>query len=96
MKWENRIINVEEHANSPQFNKQDNARAPLRLSESFFDVLVVIIVGNTKLYGHSEKADISLEISNEILWLFSGMLFLRGCNMFSDRKINWETSPELL
>ena len=41
MKWENRNVNVEEHANSPQFNKQEDAGAPLRLSESFFvDVLV--------------------------------------------------------
>ena len=44
MKWENRNVNVEEHANIPQFNKQDDAGAPLRLSESFFvDVLVDMI-----------------------------------------------------
>ena len=96
MKWENRNINVEEHANGPHFNKQHNAGAPLRLSESFFvDVLVDMIVGNTKLYGHSEKAAISLEISNETFCLFSGMVLLRGCHMLSDRKIYWETSPEL-
>ena len=87
MKWENRNINVEEHANGPHFNKQHNAGAPLRLSDSFFvDVLVDMIVGNTKLYGHSEKADISLDISNETLWLFSGMLFLRGSICFQTVK----------
>ena len=51
-----------EHANSPQLKKQDDARVPLGFSESFFvDVLVDMVVGNTKLYGHIEKAD-SLEI----------------------------------
>ena len=39
---------------------------PLRLLELFFDnVLVVMIVGYTKLYSHRQKADIiSLEITN--------------------------------
>ena len=63
MKWENRNVNVEEHANSPQFKKQDDAGAPLRLSESFFvDVLVdVMCWQHQELYSHSEKADIVLK-----------------------------------
>ena len=41
MKWENRNVNVEVDANSPQFNKKNDAGTPLRLSESFFvNVLV--------------------------------------------------------
>ena len=100
MNWKNRnvnVVNVAEHANSPQFNKPDDTGAPLRLSDSFFvDVLVDMIVGNTKFYGHSEKTDISLEISNKTFYLLSGMLLLRGCHMLPDRKIYWETSSELL
>ena len=76
-------------SNSPQFNKPDDAGSPLRLSESFF-------CWQQKLYGHSEKADISLEISNETFCLFFGMLLLRECHMLPHRKIYWETSPELL
>ena len=37
-------------------------RIPLRLFESLFDnALIDIIVGYTKLYGHTQKADTSLE-----------------------------------
>ena len=36
---------------------------PLRLFESIFlDVLIDMIIGYTKLYGHREKADTSFEI----------------------------------
>ena len=97
MKWENRNVNVVEQANSPQFNEPDNVGAPLRLFESsFVDVLVDMIVGNTKLYSHSKKTDISLEISNETCRLFSGMLLLSGCLMLPDRKMFWERSFQLL
>ena len=57
MKWRNCDINVLEQVNIPQF-----IGTPLRLSESFFvNMLVDMIVGYTKLYGHREKADTSLE-----------------------------------
>ena len=52
--------------NIPKFSKLDDIVTPLRVSELFFDnVLVDIIVGYTKLYSHREKADISFEITNE-------------------------------
>ena len=48
----------------------------LRLLKLFFlDGLVDIIVGNTKLYSHKEKADISFETNG----LFLSMLLLSGC-----------------
>ena len=57
MKWRNCDINVLEQVNIPQF-----IGTPLRLFESFFvNMLVDMIVGYTKLYGHREKADTSLE-----------------------------------
>ena len=62
MKWENRDINVLQQANIPQFNRLDNIGTPLRLFESFFvNMLVHMIAGYIKLYGHREKADTSLE-----------------------------------
>ena len=62
MKWENRNNNVVEHANSPQFNKPDDAGAPLRLSESFFvGVLVDMIVGNTKCTVIARKQPLVLK-----------------------------------
>ena len=46
----------------------DNIVTSLRLLELFFDdVLVDMIVGYTKLYSHTKKADISFEIINEKL-----------------------------
>ena len=45
--------------------------APLRLLELFFDdVLVDMIVCYTRLYSHREKADFSIEITNETIGLF--------------------------
>ena len=62
MKWENCDINVLQQANIPQFNRLDNIGTPLRLFESFFvNMLVDMIAGYTKLYGHREKADTNLE-----------------------------------
>ena len=62
MKWENRDIIVLEQTNIPQFSKLDDIRIPHRLFESFFvNMLVDIIVGYIKLYGHRQKADTSLE-----------------------------------
>ena len=62
MEWENCDINVLQQANIPQFNRLDNIGTPLRLFESFFvNMLVDMIAGYTKLYGHREKADTSLE-----------------------------------
>ena len=49
-------------ASIPLFSKLSDTGTPLRLFESFFvDVLVDMIVGYTKLYGHREKANTSLE-----------------------------------
>ena len=62
MEWENCDINVLQQANIPQFNRLDNIGTPLRLFESFFvNMLVDMIAGYTKLYGHREKADTNLE-----------------------------------
>ena len=62
MKWENRDINVLQQANIPQFNRLDNIGTPLTLFKSFFvNMLVDMIAGYTKLYGHREKADTNLE-----------------------------------
>ena len=62
MKWENRDIIVLEQTNIPQFSKLDDIGIPLRIFESFFvNMLVDIIVGYIKLYGHRQKADTSLE-----------------------------------
>ena len=62
MKWENRDIIVLEQTNIPQFSKLDDIGIPHRLFESFFvNMLVDIIVGYIKLYGHRQKADTSLE-----------------------------------
>ena len=62
MKWENGDINVLEKVNIPKFSKFYNIETHLRLFESFFaDVLVDMIVGDTKLNGYRKKADLSLE-----------------------------------
>ena len=62
MEWENCDINVLQQANIPQFNRLDNIGTPLRLFESFFvNMLVDMIVAYTKLYGHREKTDTSIE-----------------------------------
>ena len=62
MKWENRDIDVLEQTDIPQFSKLDDIGTPLRLFESFFvNMLVDMIVGCIKLYGHREKADTNLE-----------------------------------
>ena len=62
MKWENRDINVLQQANIPQFNRLDDIGTPLKPFKSLFvNLLFNMIVGYTKLYGHREKADTSLE-----------------------------------
>ena len=63
MKWKNCDINVSQQANIPQFNRLDDIGTPL--PELFFvNILIDMIVGYTKLYGHREKADTSLENSS--------------------------------
>ena len=67
----------------------------LRLLKLFFDdVLVDMIFGYTKLYSHREKADISFEITNEKIHLFSSILLLSGCYKLPDRKMYWEATPD--
>ena len=67
----------------------------LRLLKLFFDdVLLDMIFGYTRLCSHREKADISFEITNEKIRLFSSILLLIGCNKLPDRKMHWETTPD--
>ena len=62
MKWKNCDIDVLQQANIVQFNRLDDIGIPLRLFELFFvNMLIDMIVGYTKLYGHREKVDTSLE-----------------------------------
>ena len=66
----------------------------LGLLKLFFDdVLVDMTFGYTKFYSHREKADISFEITNEKIRLFSSILLLIGYNKLPDRKMHWETTP---
>ena len=63
-KWENHDINNVGQANIPKFRDSTfhYIGTPLRLFESIFvDVLVNMIIGYTKLYGHREKADTRFE-----------------------------------
>ena len=55
-----------------------------------------MIVGYTKLYSHREKTGISFEITNEKICLFLSMLLFSGCHKLPDRKMYWETIPEIL
>ena len=67
----------------------------LKLLKLFFDyVLVDMIFGYTKLCSHKEKADISFQITNEKISLFSTMLLLSGCFKLPDRKMYWEATPD--
>ena len=87
MKWNNRDIYVVEQANIQKMSKLDDIGSPLRLFEHCF--LVDMIAGYNELYGHSEKADTSFEITNEIFRLFFAMLLLRVCHKLPDRKTYW-------
>ena len=53
-----------------------------------------MIFGYTKLYNHREKADISFEITNEKIRLFSSLLLLSKCHKPPDRKMYWEATPD--
>ena len=67
----------------------------LRLLKLFFDdILVDMIFGYTKLHSHREKANISFEITNERIRLFSSMLLLSGCHKLPDCKMYWEAIPD--
>ena len=46
------------------------------------------------LHSHREKADISFEITNEKIRIFSSMLLLSGCHKLPDRKMYWEVTPD--
>ena len=68
---------------------EKNIVTPLKLLELLFDnVLVDMIAGYTKLYSHREKIDISFEITNGKICLFSSMLLLSGCH-----KMYWKMTP---
>ena len=63
----------------------------LRFLELFFEyILVDMIFGYTKLYGHTEKVDISSETTNEKIRLFLSTLLLSGCHKPPERKTFWE------
>ena len=67
---------------------------PPRLLELFFDdILVDMFVGNTKLYSHREKADISFKITNENNSSFLSMLLFSGCHKLPDCKMYWRDDP---
>ena len=54
-----------------------------------------MIFGYTKLYSHRENANISFEITNEKIRLFSSVLLLSGYHKLSDRKMYWEATPDI-
>ena len=86
--YEDYDINVVEQANIPKFSELDDIGTAHRLYELFFDdVLVDMIVDYTKWYGYREKADTSVEITNETFHLFFGMLLLIGCRNLPNCKI---------
>ena len=75
-------------------NKINDIVPPLILLELFFeDILVDMIFGYTKLYGHTEKLDISFGITNEKICIFLSMLLLSGCHKPPKRKMYWEVTP---
>ena len=76
-------------------NNINNIMTPLRLLELLFEdiSLVDMIFGYTKLYGHTEKVDISFEITNEKIRLFLSMLLLGEFHKSAERKMYWEATP---
>ena len=69
-------------------NNINDMVTPLRFLELFFEcILVDMIFGYTKLYGHTEKVDISSEITNEKIRLFLSTLLLSGCHKAPERKM---------
>ena len=80
-----------------EVNNINDIVTPLRLLELFFeDVLDDMIFRYTKLYGHTEKVDISVEITNEKIRYFLSMPLLSGCRKSPERKMYWERSLILL
>ena len=75
-------------------NNINDILTSLRFLELFFeDVLVDMIFGYTKLYGHVEKVDISSEITNEKIRFFLSMLLLSECHKPPETKMYWEATP---
>ena len=76
-------------------NNINDIVTPLRLLELFFEdlLLVDMIFGYTKLYGHTEKVDISFEITNEKIRLFLSMLLLSEFHKPAEPKMYWEATP---
>ena len=97
MKWESCYTDDIERANIAKFSKLDDAMAPVKLLELFFDdVLVDMIVGYTKLHIHREKTNTSFEITNEDICLFLSILLHSVWYKLPDRKIYRETNPDSL
>ena len=75
-------------------NNINDILTSLRFLELFFeDMLVDMIFGYTKLYGHIEKVDISSEITNEKIRFFLSMLPLSECHKPPETKMYWEATP---
>ena len=67
---------------------------PIRFLELFSEgILVDMIFGYNKLYGHTEKVDISSETTNEKIRLFLSMLLLSGCHKLPECKMYWDATP---
>ena len=78
-------------------NNINDIVTPLRLLELFFeDVLLVdMIFGYTRLYreSHTEKVDISFEITNGKIRLFFSMLLLIEFHKPAEPKMYWGATP---
>ena len=53
-----------------------------------------MIVGYNKFFGYREKADTSIETTNETFRLFQGMLLLSERHKFPDRIMYWKTTAD--
>ena len=99
MKWEIRDINVVALAHLSKCSMLDGIVTPIRLLELFFDdVLVGMIIICIKLYRkesklYREKAEISLEITDERICFLLSILLPSECHKLTDHKIYWKTTP---
>ena len=76
------------------FNNINDIVAPLRFLELVFeDISVDMIFSYFNLYRHTEKVDISSEITDEKIRLFLSMLLLSGCHKPPESKTYWEKTP---
>ena len=75
-------------------NNINDIVTPIRFLELFSeDIWVDMIFGYNKLYGHTEKVDISSETTNEKIRLFLSMLLLSECHKPPECKMYWDATP---